>query len=60
MMNPIVQASRTQAPETDPAMIGVLALCLDHNGREGTPTASACSDDAMETREKNGLDTPTH
>jgi hypothetical protein len=30
--NPTVQASRTQAPETDPAMIGVLAFCLDHNG----------------------------
>ena len=37
MMNPIVQASRTQAPETDPAMIGVLAFCLDHNGRKRTP-----------------------
>ena len=33
MMNPIVQASRTQPPEMDPAMIGVLALCLDHNIR---------------------------
>lgn len=32
-MNPIVQASRTQAPETAPAMIGVLALPLDYNGR---------------------------
>lgn len=29
MMNPIVQASRTQAPETDPAIIGVFAFCLD-------------------------------
>jgi hypothetical protein len=31
MMNPIVQASKTQAPETDPAIIGVLAFCLDHS-----------------------------
>lgn len=31
-MNPIVQASRTQAPETDPAIIGVLAFSLDYNG----------------------------
>ena len=28
-MKPIVQARRTQAPETEPAMIGVLAFCLD-------------------------------
>ena len=28
--NPTVQASRTQAPETDPAIIGVLAFCLDY------------------------------
>ena len=27
-MNPTVQASRTQAPETDPAMIGVFAFSL--------------------------------
>lgn len=37
MMNPIVQASRTQAPETDPAMIGVLAFFLNHNRREQIP-----------------------
>ena len=45
MMNPIVQASRTQAPETDPAMIGVLALCL---ARERTPTVSANLGDTVE------------
>lgn len=31
-IKPMVQARRTQAPETDPAMIGVLAFCLHfHN-----------------------------
>ena len=30
IMKPIVQASNTQAPETDPAMIGVLAFFLNH------------------------------
>ena len=34
MMNPMVQASKTQAPETDPAIIGVLAFCLDHSRRK--------------------------
>ena len=43
IIKPIVQASRTQAPETDPAMIGVLAFSLDHNGRKQTPPVSAYS-----------------
>ena len=43
MMNPTVQASRTQAPETDPAMIGVLALWLNHIRRKRTPRASVYS-----------------
>ena len=59
MMNPTVQASRTQAPETDPAMIGVLAFCLDHNGRRQTPNVSAYWSGTVGKGE-SGLNTPTH
>ena len=44
MMNPIVQASRTQAPETDPAMIGVLALCLARANPENVSMFRRCGD----------------
>lgn len=59
MMNPIVQASRTQAPETDPAMIGVLAFSLDHPKQRTLPV-SAYSSGTVELGTGNGRNTHTH
>ena len=62
MMNPIVQASRTQAPETDPAIIGVLALCLrlGTKPKQRQHTQAEQRRQEKETPERVGLDTPTH
>jgi hypothetical protein len=64
IVKPMVQASRTQAPETDPAMIGVLAFCLDHNRRKQIPSVSVYSNGCGGTRginpRGNWLNTHTH
>ena len=61
MMNPMVQASRTQAPETDPAMIGVLAFCLDHGRpKQRTLPVSAYSSGTVEHVTGNGRNRHTH